>query len=120
MNACPSIRIFFAGLLLLPVFAIAQNQYARTAVFDAERPGHHPTGEGSGMNRAGDGAAITSNVPLNEINIHAFRRFHRLFPAVSGESWLKSADGYVVSFMGDVSRGDGNVSRGDGNVSRGA
>jgi hypothetical protein len=97
MNACPYIRTVLTGLILLPVLAIAQNQYAHTTSYD-------PTGERTGINRAGEGAGITSNVPLNEINIHAFRHFHRRYPAVSGESWVKSADGYIVSFMEDASR----------------
>jgi hypothetical protein len=36
---------------------------------------------------------------LNEINTHAFRHFHRRFPSTSGESWFKSEDGYIVSFV---------------------
>jgi len=97
MNACLNIRTLLTGLILLPVLAIAQSQYARTTSYD-------PMEKGAGINRAGEGAGITSNVPLNEINIHAFRHFHRRFPAVSGESWVKSVDGYIVSFMEDASR----------------
>lgn len=88
MKAYPFMRTLLTGLILLPVLAIAQNQYAHTTSYDP----------------AGEGAGITSNVPLNEINIHAFRHFHRRFPAVSGESWVKSADGYIVSFMEDAFR----------------
>ncbi len=58
-----------------------------------------PDGHGSG-----DGG-FTSNVPLNEINIHAFRHFRKMFPEVSGESWIKSEDGYIVSFVENARRG---------------
>jgi hypothetical protein len=54
--------------------------------------------------RSGSGD-ISCNVPLNEISIHAFRHFHRLFSSgVSGEYWFKSADGYQVSFVRDAQR----------------
>jgi hypothetical protein len=46
----------------------------------------------------GETNGITSNVPLNEINVHAFRHFEKNFPQVSGESWLKTDLGYIVSF----------------------
>lgn len=46
------------------------------------------------------GNSISCNVPLNEINIHAYRHFHRMFPtATSDEYWFKSAEGYQVSFV---------------------
>jgi hypothetical protein len=46
------------------------------------------------------GNTISSNIPLNEINSHAWRNFHRLFPTGSGgESWFHSDQGYEVSFI---------------------
>jgi hypothetical protein len=46
-----------------------------------------------------EGNAVTSNVPLNEINAHAWRNFHRLFPTAAGEEkWVSSVEGYKVSF----------------------
>ncbi|MBS1607045.1 MAG: hypothetical protein JST42_30615 [Bacteroidetes bacterium] len=58
-----------------------------------------------GESRGGTGGDISSNVPLNEINIHAYRHFHRLFSSgVSGEYWFKSEDGYQVSFFRDAER----------------
>jgi len=50
-------------------------------------------------NFGGGENAVTSNVPLNEINIHAFRHFRKRFPAISGETWIKVDNGYIVSFM---------------------
>lgn len=47
---------------------------------------------------SGAGNNLTSNVPLNEINIHAYRHFRKRWPAVNGEAWLKGEDGYIVSF----------------------
>ena len=46
----------------------------------------------------GENEGIISNVPLNEINVHAFRHFGKNFPQVSGENWLKTKLGYIVSF----------------------
>src|SRR5258708_36129785 len=83
MNGCLLIRTLFLGMLLLPVLTKGQNGYARPASYNGKEEGN---------------ALVNSNVPLNEIGIHAFRSFHRHFPDVSGESWFKSEDGYLVSF----------------------
>lgn len=56
------------------------------------------------IGRGGDGNPIISNVPLNEINIHAFRHFLKNFPRISGESWMKTDLGYIVSFAEDGRR----------------
>jgi hypothetical protein len=41
-----------------------------------------------------------SNVPINELNAKAFRRFHRRFKEVpTGEYWFKYDQGYQVSFV---------------------
>jgi hypothetical protein len=94
MNACLYIRTLLLGVILLPVFTKGQNEYARPASFVPERGGISER----------EALSIISNVPLNEINIHAFRYFHRRFPSISGESWTKSADGYIVSFMENAIR----------------
>jgi hypothetical protein len=40
-----------------------------------------------------------SNVPINELNAKAYRRFHRRFKDVpAGECWFKYDQGYQVSF----------------------
>ncbi len=40
-----------------------------------------------------------SNVPINELNAKAYRRFHRRFKEVeAGECWFKYDQGYQVSF----------------------
>lgn len=52
----------------------------------------------------GDGNNITSNVPLNMINIHAFRHFRKRFPSISNESWCKTDGGYLVSFIQNTQR----------------
>ena len=45
------------------------------------------------------GSPVSSNVPLNEINPHAYRNFQHIFPAgTSNEYWFASQDGYQVSF----------------------
>lgn len=69
MNACRYIRALLLCAVLLPLFSKGQTP------------------------------SIISNVPINEINIRAFRHFHQRFPSVLGESWAKLPDGYIVSFM---------------------
>lgn len=45
-------------------------------------------------------SAISGNVPMNEINAHAYRHFQKLFPVgTSNEYWFASVDGYQVSFQ---------------------
>jgi hypothetical protein len=70
------------GLILSPCLSFAQTDYHAAAYTYND-----------------EGNAVTSNVPLNEINAHAWRNFHRLFPAAAGqENWFASGEGYKVSF----------------------
>ena len=70
-------------LLLIPGFSIGQSD-GRSAAYTYTDP--------AGM--------VNSNVPLNEISPHAWRHFHRLFPAAApGENWFASGEGYQVSFV---------------------
>ena len=88
MKACLLLRGWVLGLVLAPCFAHAQNQIS-PAVYTYNDPG----------------SSISCNVPLNEINIHAYRHFHRRFPTgTTGEYWFKSAEGYQVSFVQDEQR----------------
>jgi hypothetical protein len=83
MKACHLLLLCFFGLILAPALASAQNEY------------HHAV-----YTYNEEGTVISSNVPLNEINAHAYRHFHRLFPAgTSGEYWFASIEGYQVSFL---------------------
>jgi len=94
MNACLYIRTLLLGVILLPVFTNGQNEYARPASYIPERRGVPER----------EAPSIISNVPLNEINIRAFRRFHRRFPSASGEAWTKSVNGYNVTFIENALR----------------
>ncbi|GGB22365.1 hypothetical protein GCM10011511_52830 [Puia dinghuensis] len=70
-------------MVLAPCFASSQNDY-------------HPAAYTYNDGRT----AITSNVPLNEINARAYRHFQRIFPAgISNEYWFVSDQGYQVSFL---------------------
>jgi hypothetical protein len=43
---------------------------------------------------------LSGNVPMNEINAHAYRHFQKLFPTgTSSEYWFASSEGYQVSFQ---------------------
>ena len=83
MKACRLLCYWCFGLLLVPCFTSGQTDI-------------HPTA----YTYNDDGNTISSNVPLNEINSHAWRNFNRLFPNVTGgENWIYSPKGYQVSFM---------------------
>ncbi|HEY4107446.1 hypothetical protein [Puia sp.] len=83
MKACHNFLIGCLVALLAPTLAFTQEEY---------HPAVYTYNEG--------GSAISSNVPLNEINTHAYRHFQRLFPAgTSNEYWYVSAEGYQVSFQ---------------------
>jgi hypothetical protein len=82
MKAYHLVTCWCIGLIFSPCLGFAQNDF-------------HP----AAYTYNDEGNAVTSNVPLNEINAHAWRNFHRLFPAASGqENWLSSDEGYKVSF----------------------
>src|SRR5690348_13459491 len=85
MNDCRLFRSLLLGIMLFSVITNGQEGQVAAGVF-GRAISYNPEG------------IIASNVPLNEINIHAFRHFHRRWPAITGESWIKSADGYIVSF----------------------
>ena len=81
-------RVWVLGVVFAPCITHAQNQIA-PAVYTYNDPGN----------------SISCNVPLNEINIHAYRHFHRLFPTgTTNEYWFKSAEGYQVSFVQEALR----------------
>jgi len=83
MNGC----LLFLSLL----FSMAVSPYTTN--------GQNVHGLPVSYNFGGGDNVLSSNVPLNEINIHAFRHFRRRFPAVSGETWTKVEGGYIVSFV---------------------
>ena len=84
MNACLLLRSIVFGLALIPALTFAQQENVTTAAYRYGEPG----------------AAFSSNVPLNELNIHAYKHFHRIFSSgVTAEYWVKTADGYQASFM---------------------
>jgi hypothetical protein len=84
MNACLRLRLLALGIALIPALTFAQQENITAAVYRYGEPG----------------AAFSSNVPLNELNIHAYKHFHRIFSSgVTAEYWLKTADGFQASFM---------------------
>jgi hypothetical protein len=115
MIACPILRTLVLGVALpvlggtlIPLVSTGQTGYpndqpgyARTASYAYNDSGNARNVTGNARNDPGN--TVTSNVPLNEINIHAFRHFHRLFrSAAAGERWYKSPEGYQVSFLLDA------------------
>lgn len=83
MKACLSILLVL-GVALAPVLTRGQGDYA--------------------VRDGGISVFTHAVLPLNEINIHAFRRMHRRYPGSSGEYWLKTAEGYLVSFTENSQR----------------
>lgn len=83
MNACLLLRPIILGIMMIPAFTIAQQENVSPAAYRYGEPG----------------ATFSSSVPLNELNIHAYKHFHRIFSSgVTAECWLKTADGFQVSF----------------------
>ncbi|HEV9037897.1 MAG TPA: hypothetical protein VGQ51_14780 [Puia sp.] len=82
MKACLRFETWCLGLLLVPCFSSGQNDYHLSGYTYNDAHG-----------------SINSNVPLNEINPHAWRHFHNLFPGADGEYWFASGEGYQVSFI---------------------
>src|SRR6266566_1167947 len=80
----------FASMLLLSLYVNAQDPLVFSAAYRNDKDKH-------AIDR--DGNTVNSNVPLNEISIHAFRHFHKMFPQASDEYWVKTGEGYIVSFM---------------------
>lgn len=98
--------LLFTLVFLVYGYADGQNAYASPASYTYGRGMNNGEGFNSGGNGNRDEGRnnMTSNVPLNEINIRAFRHFQKRYPLVSGESWLKTDGGYVVSFMENARR----------------
>jgi hypothetical protein len=82
MKASHLLTCCFIGLILSPCHSSAQSD-THSAAYSYND----------------DDNSVTSNVPLNEINPHAWRNFHHLFPnAIGAEKWFSSEEGYKVSF----------------------
>jgi len=75
MKACSLWRLLLSGVLLLPF-----------------------------VSRAGNGGPISSNVPLNEISVRAYRYFHTTWPSIRDEVWYKTDKAFIVSFKNDAHR----------------
>src|ERR1700748_182365 len=77
----PALVFLVLGTALMPMVTNGQSGYVRPISY-----GYPGTGNNGGRDNT-----VNSNVPLNEINIRAYRHFRRLFPSVtSGEYWFKS------------------------------
>lgn len=68
----------------MPYLSIAQSNYIW--------PAGYPMGGGADK-------GITATIPLNEVNIHAYRHFYKHWPSVVGEIWSKAEGGFAVTFM---------------------
>lgn len=106
------IRPLVLGVFLFPSMVIGQQEGAgQPEVVVANQPITSQLLEGQpGVNgtpqRYNDPAnTFGSNVPINELNARAYRRFHHRYQAVtSGEYWFKSGEGYQISFKLDQHR----------------
>jgi hypothetical protein len=80
MKACLNWLIGSLVAVLAPAIATAQADYHPAAYTES-------------------GPAISGNVPMNEINAHAYRHFQKLFPVgASNEYWFASADRYSLQY----------------------
>jgi len=71
MKTLPLLRSLLAVALLLPYLSWAED-------------GHD-----------GD---VNSTIPLNEINVRAYRYFHKTWPAAEGETWYRTDKEYIALF----------------------
>lgn len=83
MVACRFFRRLAIGAVFLPYLSIAQSNY----VWSASYP----------MN--GGGRSVSATIPLNEVNIHAYRHFYKHWPSAVAAVWNKTAEGFEVTFM---------------------
>jgi hypothetical protein len=106
------IRPLILGVFLFPAVVIGQQAGAgQSGVVVANQPitnqlvGGQPDANGVPQRYSDPANTFVSNVPINELNARAYRRFHRRFQSVTaGECWFKSGEGYQVSFMLDQHR----------------
>jgi hypothetical protein len=81
------------------------GQYPEKAVTGLRTFAYHGISRGIVISdpREDHGRPFRSNVSLNQINIHAYRRFTKKYPSITNEYWNKTSSGYIVSFVqGDV------------------
>jgi len=87
-------RNLLLGLIFLPALVKGQTRFTIPASYRIED----------------EGTVIASNVPLNEINPHVFRHFRKHFLSVAEESWVKTADSYIISFTKNARRNEAHYS----------
>jgi hypothetical protein len=80
-------------------FPVLRNLLVVTLFLPFMTRGQDLTSTQTSYGREGDRSDIRGSLPLNEISIHAFRHFHKHFSLVTGESWFKTEEGYLVSFI---------------------
>jgi hypothetical protein len=86
MNACLLFRPIILGIMMIPAYTIAQQENVSPAAY---RYGEQES-------------AFSSNVPLNELNVHAYKHFHRIFSSgITAECWMKTTEGFQASFEQD-------------------
>ncbi len=83
MIACHFFRRLAIGVIFLPYLSIAQSNYVWSAGYPMD----------------GAGKGVVATIPLNEVNIHAYKHFYKHWPSVEGEIWSRVADGFAVTFM---------------------
>jgi len=69
--------------MMIPAYTIAQQENVSPAAY-----------------RYGEAENVfSSNVPLNELNVHAYKHFHRIFSSgVTDEYWMKTKEGFQARF----------------------
>lgn len=106
------IRPLILGVFLFPAVVIGQQAGAgqpdvavTTQPVTSQLVENQPDVNGIPQRYSDPANTFVSNVPINELNARAYRRFHRRYQAVTaGEYWFKSGEGYQVSFMLDQHR----------------
>ena len=83
MMACHIFHRLLMGVVLLPCLVAAQQNFIRPAGYPVD----------------GSTRTVGGDLPLNEINIHAYRYLHKNWPSAVNEMWSRTGKGFAVYFM---------------------
>lgn len=97
------IRPLLMGVFAFPLLVAAQQggegRQEQVVAMGQGVQGQAVVGQAGWAAYSDPGNNFFSNVPINELNAKAYRRFHRRFKEVeAGECWFKYDQGYQVSF----------------------
>lgn len=94
MKTALLLRHLLPAVLFLSFMVHAETGFSRTPVSPLRVSGLSAENGPS----AESGGPVVANVPLNEINVRAYRFFHKEWSAISEEVWYRTDKEFIVSF----------------------